>query len=87
MSEEKELRAAWAAFVEKAKVAEGAGYIVTLPVSIGQGLGISATSKVAPAETPKPQSEPAAEKADPVAEADKADASPILRGFTKKKDA
>lgn len=87
MSEEKALRESWAAFVKSANAAQAAGYIVTLPQTLGQGLGISATSKVAPAEPPKLKAEPAAEKADPVAEADKAEASPILRGFTKKKDA
>lgn len=57
MTKEQALRDAWAAFVEAAKVAETAGYVVTLPATINAGVGISTTAKVVDEAPPEPVTE------------------------------
>lgn len=61
MTAESELRTAWASFVEKAKAAHDAGYIVTLPRAFNEALLVSATAKALAAEfaaPPEPVAEP-----------------------------
>lgn len=54
MSLEKDLRALWASFAEKAKEAEEAGYFVRLPATVKDGLAISETAKLYAAGSPEP---------------------------------
>lgn len=59
MSQEIEVRKAWADFCAKAEAAAKAGYVIAVPGSYRGTLGVSSTAKVAPPAKPEPAKRPA----------------------------
>lgn len=58
MSIEQECREKWRAFADCAKAAQSAGYVVSLPKSIEEGVGLSSTAQVQEPPAPAPIPEP-----------------------------